>query len=153
MDSSSYNTFCKKTFVENSPAQSGDRSCAGEFPTIKSKKTLFGFTTKIGHVGRAECGFFPTPSLAYFCPISSNAIFIEINPHGKIFAMNIQRAHGVGDAVAQGCHLCVQLRRQNCKLSTPSRVKMPTEHQKHNNQHKDDVTFAFISRSQLICNK
>jgi hypothetical protein len=61
-------------------------------------------------------------------PILLNAIFIEINPHGKEFTMNKPRAHGVGNTVAWGHHLLVPLRCQNRKLSTPSREKPPTEH-------------------------
>ncbi len=42
-------------------------------------------------------------------PILSNAIFIEIDPHGKGFVMVIPQAHGVGKAVAWGHNFHVQL--------------------------------------------
>jgi hypothetical protein len=89
---------------------------------------------------------FPNSLPHLFYPISSNSIFIKINPHGKEFAMNIQRAHGVGNAVAWGHHLRVPLHFQNCKLSTPSGEKPPTDHQKENYQHDNDVTSAFVGK-------
>ncbi len=118
------------------------------FPLENPKNLFFcsTYATKIGCVGRAECGFLPLPIF----PISLIAIFIKMDPLGKIFGMNIRRAQGVGNAVASGHHLGMQLRHQNRKLSTPSREKTPTEHQKHNNQHNNDVTSAFVSRSHLM---
>ncbi len=100
--------------------------------------------------GPCQMWLFPNSLPCLFYPITSNAIFIKIDPCGKEFAMNIQRAHNVGNAVVWGHHLRVPLRHQNPKLSTPSREKMPTEHQKHNNQHDDDATSAFVSKSHLM---
>jgi hypothetical protein len=82
-----------------------------------------------------------------FHPISSNAIFINIDPRGKEFAMNIPQALCIGNAVARGHHLRVPLCCQNCKLSTPSGEKPPTEHQKLCN---NDKSFIVISRSDLM---
>jgi hypothetical protein len=96
---------------------------------------------------------FPNSLPCLFYPFSLNAIFIKIDPYGKEFAMNIQRAGGVGKTVAWRHHLRVPLHCQNCKLSTISGEKPATEHQKHNNQHDNDVTSAFISRSHFLCNK
>jgi hypothetical protein len=95
---------------------------------------------------------FPNSLLCLFYPISSNAMFIKIDPHGKEFAMNLQRAHGVGNAVARGHQLRVPLRCQNRELSPPSGEKPPIELQKHNNQHIDDMTSAFVGKVTL-CNK
>jgi hypothetical protein len=96
----------------------------------KIKKNLFGsaYTTKVGRAGRTKSGFFPTP--LPISSISSNAIFIEINPHGKDVAMNKPQAHSVGNTVARRQYLCVPLHCQNCKLSTPSEEKPPKKHQK-----------------------
>ncbi len=122
------------------------RGCTGKFPARRSVPRL-----------QPKLGEWATPNVAFsphlFFSASLNAIFIKINPCSKIFVMNIRRAHVVGDTVAWGYHLHVPLRPQNCELSTPSGEKMPTEHQKHNNQHNNDVISAFFSRSHLICNK
>jgi hypothetical protein len=80
----------------------------------------------LGEQAMPKVAFSQLPPL----PISFNAIFIEIDPYGKEFANNIPQAHGIGDAAAWGHHLRVPLRCQNCKLSTPSGEKPPTEHQK-----------------------
>jgi hypothetical protein len=115
------------------------------FPLENPKKPFLVPRTqpKLGKWAALNVAFSP----CLFFPISGNAIFIEIDPCGKIFAMNIQRAHGIGVAVAWGHHLHVHLRCQNCDLSTPSGDKTPTEHQKHNNKHDDDMTSVFVSNS------
>jgi hypothetical protein len=129
-----------------------DRGCTGEFSAGKSKKLFLVPRTqpKLGARAMPNVAFSQLPPLLILNPISSNAIFIEIDPHGKEFATNIQRAHGIGNTVARGHHFCLPLHCQNHELSIPSGEKFPTEHQKHNNQHNDDVTSTFVCRRHLM---
>jgi hypothetical protein len=60
--------------------------------------------------------------------ILSNTMFIKIDPRGKEFARMIPQAHSVGNIVAWGPHMCVQLHCQNHKFATPGGEKPPTEH-------------------------
>ncbi len=55
-------------------------------------------------------------------------MFNKINPRGIFSAWTIPRAHGVGNVVAWGPHLRVQLCCKNCKFATPRGEKPPTEH-------------------------
>jgi hypothetical protein len=46
-------------------------------------------------------------------------MFIKINPQRKEFTTILVLALGVGNVVAWGHHLHVQLRHQNCKFAVP----------------------------------
>ncbi len=96
------------------------------FPLKNIKNTLFNstYTIKIVRTSRADWAFSQLP----LSPILSNTMFIKIDSHGKEFARTIPQAHGIGDVVAWGPHLCVQLRCQNHKFATPGGEKPPTEH-------------------------
>ncbi len=97
--------------------------CTGEFPARKSKKTLFGsmYATKIGRVGRAECGFFPSPIFSYFIErhIHRN------QPPGQNIRDEYTESSRRWRRSLRGHHLRVRLRRQNRELSTPSGEKRP----------------------------
>jgi hypothetical protein len=101
------------------------------FPLENPKKLILvpRMQLKLGKRAMPKVAFSQLPSSS-ISPISLNAMFIEIDPHGKEFAMNIPEANGIGNAVAQGHHLHVPLRCQNHELSTPSGEKPPTEHHK-----------------------
>ncbi len=65
-------------------------------------KTILGSTyaTKMGKVGQAKNPFPPLPIL-------SNTFVNKIGPCNINWAMLIQQAHNVSNAVAQGYHLCM----------------------------------------------
>jgi hypothetical protein len=96
------------------------------FPHESLKKTFLVpcMQPKLGKGAAPKVAYSQLPPLP-ISPISSNAIFFEIDPHGKELAINIPQAHGFGNAVDWGHHLCMPLRCQNCKLSTPIGEKSP----------------------------
>ncbi len=123
-----------------------------EYFPLESLKNLFLLPRtqpKLGKWAAPKVAFSQLTPLP-ISPISSNAIFIEINPRGKKIAINIPQTHGFGNTVAWGHHLRVPLRRQNHELSTPSREKPPTEHQKHHNDDKSSVVISGKDLTQQV---
>ena len=82
------------------------------------------YATKIVRACRANLAFSPLPP----SPILSNTMFDKIDPRGIFSAWTIPRAHGIGNVVAWGPHLRVQLPCQNCEFATPRGEKPPTKH-------------------------
>ena len=60
-----------------------------------------------------------TPLPRRFWPISSNTIFVKIDPCGIYFANIIVPCRDFGDVVARGYYLRVPLRRQNWEFGAP----------------------------------